>query len=134
MKKLLFLLAGSLFAFTAQAQEQAQTGETLFQVGLSDKVETKWEGVCPDYGDGDLYAIFVKIQHIDHSQIVSVDPVPIAARRADGVWEKVADQSSVLLDYRVWLDPDNYGTVHYEVTYQYPGWPVRTVSSSFSYI
>lgn len=88
----------------------------------------------PDYADGKLYAIFVKIQHIDHLEIVAVDPVLIAARRVDGVWEKVPDQSSVLINYRVWLDPADGGTVHYEVTYQYPGWPVRTVSSSFSYI
>lgn len=40
----------------------------------------------------------------------------------------------VLLDYKVWLEPGDGGTVHYEVTYPYPGWPVRTVSSSFSYM
>ena len=130
MKKLLFLLAGALVAFTANAQASARNQDTQAVVSPASNVETRWEGLCPDYGspDGYLYAIFVKVQVNDMMEIVSVDPVLKPARQRYGEWEAAPE---VLLNYKVWLDA---GVVHYEVTYQYPGWPVRTYSSSFSYV
>lgn len=134
MKKLLFFLASACIAFTANAQVPAKTAAKQIAVQLSSDVRTAWEGLAPDYANGDLYAIFVKLERKGHFEIVSVDPTPIAARqRSGGEWEKVPDQSSVLIDYHVWLDPADGGTVHCELTYQYPGWPVRTVSQTICY-
>lgn len=130
MKKLLFLLAGALVAFTANAQASARNQDTQAAAAPASNLETRWEGLCPDNGspDGYLYAIFLKVQVDDMMNIVSVDPVLKPARQRYGEWEAAPE---VLLNYRVWLEA---GFVHYEVTYQYPGWPVRSYSGSFSYV
>lgn len=133
MKKLLFLLAGALVAFTANAQASARNQDTQAAAPASN-VETRWEGLCPDYGspDGYLYAIFVKIEVTNHFTITGVDPTPYPARQmSDGQWEAAPE---VLLDYKIWFDPADSGTVHCEFTYQYPGWPVRTESRAISYL
>lgn len=130
MKKLFFLFAGALFALSSYAQAPAQTSDAQAAAMPAASTQTKWEGLCPDYGypDGYLYAIFVKVEVNSMMEIVSVDPVLKPARQVYGEWEAAPE---VLLDYRVWVEG---GFVHYEVTYQYPGWPVRSYSSSFSYV
>lgn len=117
-----------MFVVSSYAQIPVTGSDT--EAAAAADVETKWEGLCPDYGspDGYLYAIFVKVQVNSRMEIVSVDPVLKPARQRSGEWEAAPE---VLLDYKVWLDA---GFVHYEVTYQYPGWPVRTYGSSFSYV
>lgn len=130
MKKLFFLLAGALFALSSYAQAPARISDAQTAAPSAAGTQTKWEGLCPDYGnpDGYLYAIFVKVEVTNHFDITGVDPVAYPARQKYGEWEAAPE---VLLDSKVWLEN---GTVHYELTYQYPGWPVRTYSGTISYI
>lgn len=129
MKKLFFLFAGALFALSSYAQAPVQTSDSQLASPAAAGTQTKWEGLCPDYGqpDGYLYAIFVKIE-VDHFNIIGVDSKAYPARQKYGEWEAAPE---VLLDSRVWLEN---GMVRYELTYQYPGWPVRTYSGSISYM
>lgn len=132
MKKVVLFCASALLAGIAQVRATETQSAQSSEIRLAASLETVREGLVPDYGnDGYLYAVFVTLQREQSSmKIVSVDPNPVAMKQQGGQWVDVT--SEVLISSKVWIDSE--GWLCYELTYQYPGWPVRTYSSRFSYI
>lgn len=122
MKKLFFLLAGALLAFSANAQ--APAAGTAAEVSSRSTVITK-AGFAPEYFEGDLCGIFVTIE-VNHggAEIVRlVDPQPHVYKvRYNGeAWVDITDLG-IILSHDVRFDS---GTLSVDFTYQYPGGSVQ---------
>lgn len=134
MKKLFFFLAGALITFTATVQS-APVPQSATAVVKAQQIYE--EGLCPEYYEGYLCGIFVKVySNTMHDGITGVDPVlhVYQFRNPSNMNERTDITEKVLIDYRVWLTPEDGGTVNYDVTYKYGDGPVQHVVSHFSYL
>lgn len=129
MKKLFFLFAGALLAFSANAKSPVAR-----QAAFTDPTVIVRAGFCPEYYEGYLCGIFVTIEkRADDSKIVGLaDPQPhVFQIRSDNDWVEVTDK--VLISYDVRYESQDEGVLHCSFTYRYPGGEVQTYSIDLEY-
>lgn len=132
MKKLLFLLAAALIAFTSSAQTSATPDHAVGNTALSSSTVIVRAGFCPEIYQGNLCGIFVTIEkETSGGRILRlVDPQPHVFRTGSD-WVEITDQ--VLISYDVRYDMEDEidfgkGVLHCSFTYQYPGGEVQNFS------
>lgn len=100
MKKLFFLLAGALVAFTASAQTSSASVSPASTVKwYPSELVTVKAGFCPEYYQGYLCGIFVTIEKVKSTgEIVGLaDPQPhVYQIRSSSEWVDITNQ--VLVD------------------------------------
>ena len=135
MKKLFFLFAGALLAFSAKAWnppvvESEQCVAAYCKCVYCHCVQKVEYAFMDEPNSNDTYVFLVRLCH-DGPEICGVAPKPIVLRyRPDN--KDVTDE--VLISWKVEMDPDfQGGQVNYTVTYKIDG-VVKTKTGYFSYL
>lgn len=135
MKKLFFLFAGALLAFSAKAWnppvvESDQCLSTQCKCVYCHCVQKLEYAFMDEPNSNDTYVFFVRLCH-STINICGVAPKPTVLRyRPDN--KDVTDE--VLVSWKVELDPNvREGQVNYTITYKIDG-VVKTKTGYFSYI
>lgn len=136
MKKLFFLLAGALFAFSAQAKAPVSESEGCLSPNCKCPYHCscvqKLEYACmeDEHNGSDVYFFMVMLCH-HGPEICGVAPKPIVLNHSQGD-KDVSDE--VLVSWKVELDPNfQGGQVNYTITYK-AGGVIKTQTGHFSYI
>ncbi|MCC8062978.1 MAG: hypothetical protein LIO68_07040 [Rikenellaceae bacterium] len=136
MKRLLFLLAGVLFASTAKAWtppvvESDQCLAAQCKCVYCHCVQ-KLEYACmeDEHNGNDVYFFLVRLCH-DGLEICGVAPKPVVLNISQGN-KDVSDE--VLVSWKVEMDPNvPEGQVNYTITYKAAG-VIKTQTGHFSYV
>lgn len=136
MKKLFFLFAGALLAFSAKAwnppvTESDQCVATYCKCVYCHCVQ-KLEYACmeDEHNGSDVYFFLVRLCH-DGPEICGVAPKPVVLNHSQGD-KDVSDE--VLVSWKVEMDPNfQGGQVNYTITYK-AGGVIKTQSGHFSYM